>query len=340
MEKMSEDRIMGKQHEREADRYFNRYKSHVQMLEDHSLLSKIRSITPYDVYALGKQLESFEVYKELCEDDGTLSQLGKIPDIAFDVITANYGSSPMSVIASVQPIQEERGTVYFKNIIAQTTRGNVTAGQAFLKSDSAEDVVPVGYASDRFEMQVGETESGTTAYNLVLPNTPLRAYMVSVSIPGLNLTCSDNGAGQLVGYNIQGTVDYITGAVALELRNNPLAALPIMAVPTQDFAASEDIPRIQSRFSSKSVVARVFALKETIGLEQNYALRRRFGIIADDEIAIDLGAAINSELVSTAVGSLRAHAQGNLNWSKKAPDGVSYFDHKSNCGPEQEIALH
>lgn len=323
-----DDRIMKDQHDRDADRYFKRYKDHVQLLESHSLLSKVRPITSYDVYALGKQLESFEIYKELCEEDGTLSQLGRIPDVAFEVITANFGSSPMSVMASTQPLQEERGIVYFKNVIAQTTRGNVTAGQSFLNSDSQEDVTPIGYAADRYQVEVDETVSGTQTYNITLPNTPLRKYVNSVTIPELNLTCTDNGNGQLIGYDIQGTIDYETGAVVLTLANDPAGAYAVWATPVQDMEGATDIPKIQSRFSSKSVTAKVFALKETVGLEQSYAMRRRFGVIADDEIAIDLGAAINAELVNNAVSVLRQNAVGNVNWSKTAPTGVSYQDHK------------
>jgi hypothetical protein len=78
---------LNEQAEQAADRYFRKYREHMQLMESHSLLSKTRSITPYDFYALGKQLENFEAYKAMCEEDGTLSQLGKIPNVAFDVIT-------------------------------------------------------------------------------------------------------------------------------------------------------------------------------------------------------------------------------------------------------------
>jgi hypothetical protein len=76
---------LNEQAEAAAERYFRRYREHMELLESHSLLSKTRSVTPYDFYALGKQLEAFEIYRQLCEDDGTLSQLGKIPNVAFDV---------------------------------------------------------------------------------------------------------------------------------------------------------------------------------------------------------------------------------------------------------------
>lgn len=69
--------------EREANRLFETYRPQIDLL-DHSLLAKVRPITSYDVYALGKQLESFDLYRELCEADGNSAQLGRIPDIALD----------------------------------------------------------------------------------------------------------------------------------------------------------------------------------------------------------------------------------------------------------------
>jgi len=76
------EEALGKNVERDADGYLKRYKGQMELLEK-SPLSKVRSITPYDYYQLGKQLEAFEIYRSICEDDGTLTQLGKIPDVAF-----------------------------------------------------------------------------------------------------------------------------------------------------------------------------------------------------------------------------------------------------------------
>lgn len=48
---------MNEQAEMAAQRYFTKYRTHMELLESNSLLSKVRSITPYDFYALGKQLK-------------------------------------------------------------------------------------------------------------------------------------------------------------------------------------------------------------------------------------------------------------------------------------------
>lgn len=66
----------------------------------------------------------------------------------------------------------------------------------------------------------------------------------------------------------------------------------------------------------------------TIGLEQSYALRRRFGLIAEDEVATDLVSAINSEITRTLISILNVNAQGLVTFTKTAPAGVSFFEHK------------
>jgi hypothetical protein len=283
------------------------------------------------VYALGTQLDAWNDYVALCEEDGSLNQLGKIPNVALDVITVAYGTSPISVISSVQPIDEEQGTVYFKELIAQTTRGNVTANQSIAKADGVADVSePQGFAGDYLTESLGNTVGATQTYNLTLTEYPVRKQRVTINIATPSpLTCFDaNGDGVLVGSGAYGTVNYTTGAVVLELAADPSGAYAITSTYATDFSADTDIPKVLTRLTSKGVHARVFALKDTVGLEQSYAMRRRFGMIAEDEIATDLVAAINAEVCSTAIAQLVANAVGNTNFDKAAPSGVSYFEHK------------
>lgn len=336
------EEALGKNVERDADNYLKRYKGQMALLEK-SPLSKVRSITPYDYYQLGKQLEAFEIYRSICEDDGTLTQLGKIPDVAFDVISVSYGTSPIGVCASIQAIPEERGTIYFKNILSQTTRGNVTDGDKLFDPRAAADTHPREFAS---ACQTRLSFEDTTAYGHLLYDytvpaalRPIRPYTVVVTMTtdaGVLLTATDDGNGYLIGYDIQGRVNYVNGGVAIELSDDPGDANTIYLDFQQDMAAATDIPQIYMNLESDSIMACVYALKETIGLEASYALRRRFGMIAEDELASDLIAAINAEIMNTCIYNLvNAHATWTpnvhtINWVNTAGAGVSYFEHKQS----------
>ncbi len=320
---------LDKKAEQKADMYFAKYKDQVQALES-SPLAKVRTITPYDVYALGSQLQAYENYQEMCEEDGTLAALGKIPNIALDVVTVAYGSSPLSMIASTQPIDEEQGTVYYKNVIAQTTRGSHTAGDTVFDPTTGGLTPLDGYAADTLLESLGDTSDTVLQYTGNLTNVPLRPYKVTVEIVSLGLSATDNGDGVLIGYNIQGSIDYNTGAYVIDLANNPGASQAISATSATNFEQAPDIPKIIFKLTTKPVSARIWALKDTIGLEQSYAMRKRFGMVAEDEITNDLVAAINSEIMTAAIRNLNQYAVGSVNYTKAAPANVSDFDHRQS----------
>jgi hypothetical protein len=259
-------------------------------------------------------------------------------ELDVDVLTVAYGTSPITAVSSVQPIDDEQGIIYFKSVVAQTTRGNVTAGQSIANATQMEDVPAVGYAGDRLVETVATTTTATT-YNYSVTSGPVRPGTISFAFSGdpsssnYMLIDAVNNAGQstvsnLLGAGITGTINYATGAVAITFSSAPVAGVIVNITYATDFESATDLPKIVFKLTTKSIHARVFALKDTIGLEQSYALRRRFGLVAEDEVAQDLVSAINSEIMNTTIMNLYANAMGSTTWSQTAPVGVSYFEHK------------
>ena len=66
----------------QAEIFHKNYRNQMDLLEK-SMLAKVRPITSYDVWALGKQLENFDYHAKFCEEQGNVNLLGKIPDIAL-----------------------------------------------------------------------------------------------------------------------------------------------------------------------------------------------------------------------------------------------------------------
>ncbi len=316
--------------DKKADNFFKKYRDQMESMEK-SPLAAVRTPSSYDYYALGTQLDAWENYVEMCEEDGTVNALGKLPNIALDVITVGYGSSPINVMASVQPIEEEMGSVYYKKLIANTTRGAQTAGDEIFNPTAGGQNPLNGYSSDTLQETVATTVDAQLSYSGNLANAPLRREKVFVTVDlggGTVLNAKDDGAGYLIGYNLQGTIDYTTGAFVLEFSNNPGAGHDIIITSGSNFEAATDIPKVSFKLTTKQVQARVWALKDTIGMEQSYALKRRFGLTADDEMTKDLVASINSELSAEAIRKLAVAAKGNVNYSKSAPANVSDYDHR------------
>jgi hypothetical protein len=319
--------------ENSAEKYLRRYRDHVQILESHSLLSKTRSVTPYDIYALGMQLDAWQGYRKMCEDAGTVAALGTIPNIALDVITATYGTSPLSVIASTQPINEEQGTVYYKQVLAQSTRNGVTAGQTIWDPTTQSSAILTQYANSGNTVTIGTTSAASSAtFTVNSAYLPLRPQQVSIAIASTTLAMFDDGNGNLNGNGVWGTVNYTTGLVNLYYAVNPSAGNNINMTFNTVFEGATSIPQINLQFLSKSVRANLFALKNTVGLEQSYAMQKRFGMIAEDELTKDLVASINNEIVNTLVIQMLAAVptanQQTFNYTPGS--GVSYLENKQH----------
>jgi hypothetical protein len=84
--------------------YRSKYGEYFEFFESESVAARSRGVKDEDLYALGKQLESFERWKSFTEANGSAGDLGVLPNIALDVITASQAQSPVPLMAGVQPI--------------------------------------------------------------------------------------------------------------------------------------------------------------------------------------------------------------------------------------------
>jgi hypothetical protein len=337
---------MNNKADRLAEMYMKKYRPYIEKLESKSMLSKLRGITTHDIYSLGKMLESWEDYKAMMEETGSVSQLGTIPNVAMDVITVAYGTAPISTLASVQPIDEERGMVYFKEVKTVKARGDIAAGSKIALSDRAPEVFHGSegpFTSDRIKISGGNTGAANLGpYSTTVPpaSRPIRPQkvVVQVNLDAEASTVPDtvtlrdlDGDGKLLSSEgATGTVDYQTGIVAFTFATDHVVvggdAISIWV--STDFEDQEEIPTINTSLVSKPVDARIWALRNTVGLAQSYAMKKRFGMVAEDELATDLIASINAEISRVLITLLSDNAQGNVNWSRTAPSGISFYEHK------------
>ena len=273
MHTVLDEDFMDQQFEKVAEKYFKKYPEHMKVLEK-SPLARVKSISTYDYYALGKMLEQWDVVVKICEASvGSISDLGLLPRVAHDVITINYGTSPMAVIASIQPIDEELGNVYYKTISARTSRGNKSANEAIVNVDTGMQEVPQGYASAKIsDEDVGDGDGSSTAVvNTTLANTPVRKGSVTVraTIGGSVVTGTDGHieqlglTGTIIGDGIlSGTITYATGAIVVEFDTAPDNGTNITTTYQADFEAASDITTIGTELTTKPIRAIPYALKE------------------------------------------------------------------------------
>ena len=329
-----------KLHEK-VEQYFDKYKDYMEFYEAKSTVAKTRGVTNEDLYALGSQLEQYEAFQEFSEANGGYGDLGVLPNIALDVITASTALSPIPLFASIQPLQEQQGTIYFKNVIAESKLDSVTGStggaETTLVSAKAGRVnMPNSFASEEITGEVVGTQAAAASEVLEFTGTvtyiPVRKREVEVYATDASGESKliDDGLGNLIGVGGSGVINYETGVYTITYlaANEPLADSAITMNYATNFEALAEIPTIRSEYESMGVKAKTYALRSDIGLFKSFSLGKRFGINVEETMAKDLTQELTTEVASNVVFTAYINAQGSTEWNKTAPTSISYTEHK------------
>lgn len=337
---MTPEELLENQNERLVEGYFKKYKPYMQSFEK-SLVAKAMDISEHHLIQLGKQLDQWETYKQICEASGSLQNLGELPKVALDVITATMSSSILPVIASTQAIEEQKSIVYFKNLRADNTKGNLTAGQKIVDPRTG-TVTPSGYASNQVSGEVGDVLAGATLdYSFNLAALPVRSQFLKIYVAGFESLIfgedvgprgTDQNIGTILGKQVSGTINYTTGLVTLRFDEDPatleggVVGANIVCEYQQNLELVTDLPQVTSFLDQTSIEARAYALKSVIGMFQAFALKKRFGDSALDEMTMDLTREINSEIGGDFIRAYNANAVGNVDFDLTLPAGAAYSE--------------
>jgi len=320
--------------ETKAKQYYATYEKHMDLLMNESTLSKIRPVDSYDVWALGQQFETFDMMKDMYEANGSISQLGPIPKIVYDVLTVEYGTQVLPHICNIQPIEDQKGVVYFMNLKSANTvtKGNVTPGEV-LEDVQTGIVTPEAWAGNTVTNEIGAvvpTPSITPNFNFTCANIPLRGSMKITLQGSPAIYCIDNEDGTLIGAGVYGTIDYDNGDIVLHFAANPPQAMNIYATYNINYEAATDIPTVQAFLDSTLVEAQVYALKTTLGMLENFGFQRRFGISAEEMMSRNLISEVNIEVAGDVIKNLYANVQGSTTYDNAVSGSESYYEHKQN----------
>lgn len=354
-----DEKQLDKKLDMSAERYRRKFRAQIDCLEKYSPLAKIRGINAQDVVALGRMCEQYQDYQDFIinEAGGTAADLGPLPKIALDILTGSYGASIVPLLSSTQPLDEERGIVYFKTTKADTTRGNVTAEQKLRDAIQAPAVYPEGFAGEKngavqYTLVSGDINTFNASTGDVV--THVQSIAACIRPNTLRITASwdstiqgfDDGNGKVYGVKCYGTVTY--GALQADGSVTPssismkfatlggIGATINYGYSTNYEANGASIPKIKTGLDSTDIEAEIFALATDMGLFKGFALKKRFGKNADDEMIQDLTGEINAEMGNALIHRIvLAWKERNdagyatlTSWSKTLPTGVSWFEHK------------
>jgi len=308
----------------------DKYRDYLDFFESKSILAKTKGVSNEDLYALGQQLENFDNYQNFNEANGSQGDLGVLPNIALDVITASAAQSAVPLLAAIQPMQEQQGTVYFKNVVSSTSRGNVKNGDTLFGGLSGREKLAAGFAGEEvYSEDTGAKGDGTVkTFTFTVNYAPVRKRGVEVIVEGTEVKLLDDAKGNLIGLGGQGKVNYEKGTIEVTFTDAPKEDAKILITYASNFEVMDEIPTVRSEYESVGVRARTFALRSDIGLFKSYSMSKRFGMNVEEAIAKDLTQELTSEVSSSVVLEAYMNAKGVTEWSKTAPSGVSYTEHK------------
>jgi hypothetical protein len=251
---------------------------------------------------------------------------------AFDLIRAVLPEMASERLFSFQSMYGPTGTVFYFDAVYGTTRGKVVAGQKLFENHD------MRYGDNTIEQEVIKTGAqvdgtaviftGNLGYSPIMPGT--------VDITDGTRHITDDGNGGLVGDIASGTntINYASGAWALKFNAAPTAGNPITAdYVVNNEGTTDGVPEIDLILTSAPVTARSTKLRTRFSMESMFALRDTMGLSAEAESLVVIGAEIaygidtkNIDFVKRAAMDLRAN--NDYVFDRKAPDGVSWMDHK------------
>jgi hypothetical protein len=342
----------------QAERLYEQYRGKIDECVTEYNKRHVKQFSRFDAFALGRMLENYETWLQMIPEDVARDNLGRVLPIAMDIISAAYATSIMSVISSIQPIDDEVGIVFFKRMTAGTTRQGVTAGDALLGEYGYRDWNKNGsYASNYIQREafcllhdagagVPDLTHADYSRNHV-DNLPVlkRTFTLEIldAATGLVLRSAvDDGGGtnnsnigNIYGTGITGTINYTTGATEFALTDvtglvggtTGVGDLVKVSYET-DIELLANIPKISWETVHTEVKARTYMLEGDWGVLTEYALQKRFGRAMDEEIASDLVSEINAEVTTAAIAEIVAQCPTHVDWDATPPEGTSSFEHK------------
>jgi hypothetical protein len=338
--------------ERKAEYLYENYRDKIDSVVNLFDRRNVRQFSRYDAYALGQMLENFQTWYDYIPESIAQDNLGKVLPVALDLISASYATSIMPTIASIQPIEDKVGVIFYKKMLAGQDRQGVHKGDVLLDQFGKRNwLANADYASDKVYRETfctlpdgggGLPPETNGVYSKTLAYHPALARTVTLEVFDEseidNPVCRkaiDDGEGNLYGPGIQGTINYTTGEVSFKIYDN--TGLVGGASGTGDYVKIsynndieqlDNIPKISWQTVHDTIEAIIFMLAGDWGIVTEYALQKRFGRTMDEEVAADLVSEINAEVATSAIREIVRNCPNFIDWSATPPVGTSAYEHK------------
>lgn len=312
-----------------ADKAQKKFPSIKRALES-SLLAKAGGIEAHHYASLGRLLAKTKNYLSQKYEDGTIADLGLIPQYAQDLVTIDYAQNIQNIIGNTQVMLGQADIIYYERLTAKTTRGNVTAPKTLDNALSAPQVYADGYANAGLTVALGTTLADSTTYTFSaglasVPIQPRTTVVYVTAADGTVQVAKDvDGVETLVGATFSGTVNYTTGDVVLNFVAQPTVGRPITATYSTDIELEGNVAKVNTDLDYKLITAQPHALQAEVGLFKQYEANKRLGINAADRTAEKLIQEMGRETSTRMINLAAANIGSTETWDPTTPSGDTW----------------
>lgn len=254
---------------------------------------------------------------------------------AFQLIRAVYPNLVAQQLVSVQPMLGPTSTIFYLRYVYGSTKGTITAGDTINDPLTGRGYNGSDYTSEKIDEEQFDTGDGTTnktgaGYAGTLSWTSIRPG--TVTITDGTQKARDDGNGSFDGDVAAGTINYGTGAIAAVTWNDAVTnGNAITATYEYVSEGNSSLPEINLQLTQSSVTARTRKLKMTWSTEAAHNYKVQYGLDAEVDLVATAGEELRYETDREIINDLRTISNGGTTtWSKTAPAGVSWTEHKAS----------
>lgn len=292
-----------------------------------------------DESVLGAVLNCLEKHTEdMTIIESTQStNVGTFIQYGYDLIVAVYPNLVLNNIASIQPLNNRNGEIWFYNLVYDVNKGLTTAGNPGISSTTG--VRPDRYYSSEF-LQVPATGSvdGVNATFTATVTVPVRT---NAGPDGIVVTDGHevfelNAAGtSLVGsLGGTGTFNSGSGAISVTFNTAPVVGATILIIAKTTFETNPSaIGKTRLSLTSSPISAEKHALISDYTLDAEYDIARNFNMNISEELVKGTAALIRAEIdqlgmYEIKLASMRPDVSASASniWDGSIPTGIAQID--------------
>jgi len=221
-------------------------------------------------------------------------------------------------LATVQPLTAPTGQAFVQTLVANRTRGSVTAGTDLLAAGGWSNK---WYSSEYVSEEPIETGDGAQkTFTGSLQKAPLQAYNAtkgySVVITDGTEEFVDNGSGVLSGdAGGSGTIDYVTGEFSVTFNAAPTSGDSIVATYTQKMEGSSDVGELTLGYTTINLTTKERRIKFNMSLNTIEDMMAQLGISAEAELVSYMAKTVAFEIDREVVQAQIDAAQTTATYS-------------------------